>query len=51
MFSIVEPIGESALNAGFLTLEKALNIYKDYLMIYPSKQHLTSTSLHSVMIL
>ena len=39
MFSIVEAIGKSAHNAEFLTLRKALNIYKDYLMFHPSEQH------------
>ena len=34
-----EPIGNSAHKAGFLALGKALNIYIDYLMFYPSRQH------------
>ena len=34
-----ELIGNSAYKAGFLALGKALNIYIDYLMFYPSRQH------------
>ena len=41
MFSIgnVEPIGNSSHKAEFLALGKALNIYIDYLMFCPSRQH------------
>ena len=34
-----EPFGNSGYKAGFLALGKALNIYIDYLMFYPSRQH------------
>ena len=34
-----EPIGNSAHNAGFLALGKALNTYINYLMFESSRQH------------
>ena len=36
---ILEPIGNSAHTTECLALRKALNIHIDYLMFYPSRQH------------